>query len=241
MDILYIEDDVIDQIALRRMLRHDKSVSCKVASDITEAKKLIQDYKFDLILSDYYLAGDTIEDVMSRFKKLPVFLLSGTDNEHQIKALYKNGLKGHFQKPFSKKDLHHLLHEKPTEIVSQKLEKVADFSQPIKFDFTFLEPIIKNSPNLKNEFIHIFIDIGNTEIPLLKENMEISDWKIIGQVAHKLKSNLRMMGLKQLLRKAGEIEVMCMEQIKEISFLKQELPKFIDRLEKAIQVAKVEL
>lgn len=241
MEILYIEDDLIDQIALRRMFRHDKTIDCQIASDIPEAEKLIKNFKFDLILSDYHLAGDTIEDVMSRFKEFPVFLLSGTDNEHKIQALYENGLKGHFQKPFSKKDLLHLLHNKPTEIVVKKSEKDADFSLPIKFDFTFLEAAIKKSPDLRNEFIQIFINLGDTEVTRLRQSLKISDWYIIGQSTHKLKSNLRMMGLKQLLRKAGEIEMLCLEQIEEKKKLLKDLSKFIERLEKAIQVAKVEL
>lgn len=241
MEILYIEDDLIDQIALRRMFRHDKTIDCQIASDIPEAEKLMNNFEFDLILSDYHLAGDTIEDVMSKFKEFPIFLLSGTDNEHQIQALYRNGLKGHFQKPFSKKDLLHLLHNKPTEIVVKKIAKDADFSQPIKFDFTFLKPMITHSPNLRNEFIQIFITLGNTEVARLRQSLKISDWYIIGQSTHKLKSNLRMMGLKQLLRKAGEIEMLCLEQVEENSFLKKDLSKFIERLEKAIQVAKVEL
>ena len=75
----------------------------------------------------------------------------------------------------------------------------------------------------------------------LRQSLKISDWYTIGQSTHKLKSNLRMMGLKQLLRKAGEIEMLCLEEIKEKIFLKKDLSKFIERLEKAIQVAKVEL
>ena len=241
MDILYIEDDLIDQIAFIRVLKNDKTIDCHVASDLTEAEQLIQNFKFDLILSDYYLAGDTIEDVMSKFKNHPIFLLSGTENMQMIQALYKNGLKGHYQKPFSKNDLLYLLSEKTTKVVPKKTRKVADFNQPIQFDFTFVKNIIKDSQDLKKELIQIFINLGTTEIARLRQNIKAPNRKIIGQSTHKLKSNLRMMGLSQLLIKAQEIETMCNEEIEEVCLLNQEVQNFVERLEKAVHAAKVVL
>lgn len=237
MEILYIEDDLVDQIAFKRVLRHHKSIDCRMANDIKEAEHLIQHFTFDIILSDYYLAGDTIEDVMSKFKDLPIFLLSGNESIKAIEELYENGLKGHFHKPFSKKDLSTILNQEKTNIQSHHQHTMADFSQAIAFDFTFLDSIAKRSPSLKKDLIQIFIDLGISEGFLLQQFLEQSNFEMIGRTLHKLKSNLRMMGLKQLLLKANQLEIACADA-KNIDDIQQELPPFLHRLEQAVKMAR---
>lgn len=239
MEILYIEDDLVDQIAFKRMLRHHKSIDCRMASDLKEAETLLQNFTFDIILSDYYLAGDTIEDVLSKFKDLPIFLLSGNESIKAIEALYENGLKGHFHKPFSKKDLSIILNQEKTNIQSHHHHQhaIADFNQAIVFDFTFLDSLAKRSPSLKKDLIQIFIDLGTSEGLLLQQFLEEANWEMIGRTLHKLKSNLRMMGLKQLLVKANQLEIVCIDA-KNMDDVKQDLPPFLNRLEQAVKIAR---
>ena len=76
MEILYIEDDHIDQLILKRILRRKEGINYQIANNLQEAKQLVKAHTFDVILSDYHLAADTIEDILEVFIDLPIFLIS---------------------------------------------------------------------------------------------------------------------------------------------------------------------
>ncbi|GEM_PF-3016576 len=242
MEILYIEDDLIDQLVLKRIVKRKNGVACQIANDLQEAEALVQTGSFDLILSDYYLAADTIEDVLLKFSNYPIFLISGSDNPPKVKKLYDRGLKGHFIKPFLEEYLENIINRKiisPTP-TSSLAKSAVDFTLPVIFNFSYLNKISADSLTMKIELIKIFIDLGSQEKALIEKALTERDWKLIGLATHKLKSNFNMMGLKQLLRKADELELVSRSE-NAATVIPHELPSFIKRLELAIQIAKMKL
>lgn len=240
MNILYIEDDLVDQLSFKRAVRKKENIQYSIAGCLKDALKLLEENQFDVVLSDYYLASETVEDVLANIKDLPVFLVSGLEDVKQIKALYPLGLLGHFLKPFSADDLNTLLNggEKNGQSVTKHLE--ADFSQPPKFDFAHLEEIANNDPSLKKEFIQIFLLVSEKEIENLSDSLERKQWEEIGRSAHKLKSNFRITGLHQLLLRAEEIEASCLyENGKDCS--NTAILSFIQRLKQAVELSEKEL
>lgn len=240
MEILYIEDDHIDQLILKRILRRKEGINYQIANNLQEAKQLVKAHTFDVILSDYHLAADTIEDILEVFIDLPIFLISGSDHHQKIQQLYDRGLKGHFQKPFIVEYLQQIIDKERVEYPKKAAKKMADFRLPITFDFEYLDKMSAKSPAVKYEFIQIFVDMGAKDSLQLVNAFHIQNWQLVQHFTHKFKSNFNMMGLKQLYLKAEELEFDFLKG-DDRGFITQEFPHFLDRLADAIEMAKLYL
>lgn len=237
MEILYIEDDLIDQMVFKRLIRKQENLRGVVASSLDEAMEQLQIQNFDIVLSDYYLGGSTVIEVLEHIHTAPIYLVSGLEDTHQIKALYNKGLKGHFSKPLNKTALSSLLNNK-TVISSSHLapEKLADFSKPIQFNWTQLEKIAPLSLDRKIEFVKILVSLSERILPQLTIAVQNKDIAHIQYIAHTLKSTLNMVGFLELRRKANEIEKACNEP-ENFSEILVEVECFIKRLKAGIIVA----
>lgn len=238
MRVLYIEDDIVDQIAFKRLSRKFKEMDVQVVSSLKEAMKLMSDENFNLVLSDYFLAGETVLDVIENIKELPVFLVSGLEDLNQIKGLYDKGIQGHFLKPLTEDDLSQLMGKNCNG--ATKTEEVFSVEETLKQDLTCLEKLSQNSVQIKIELMEIFLAVAKKEKDSVQLNLELRNWKEIGLSVHKLKSNLRMMGYQPLLEKANEIETNCL-YLKGLDSMFREIPTFVSNLEKGMELVENQL
>lgn len=80
--ILLIEDSKIDQLIFKRLVKEQKlSYDYSIASSVTEAKQILSQQKFDLILTDHQLGDGTGFEILSLKINTPVIMLSGGSNE----------------------------------------------------------------------------------------------------------------------------------------------------------------
>ncbi len=94
INILVIEDDRVDQMALKRFLKETNlPYNCTFASSVSEAIEILKSRGFDLILSDFSIGDGTafdIHDFMGSKDDVPLILVTGTGNEeiavHAMKA-----------------------------------------------------------------------------------------------------------------------------------------------------------
>lgn len=96
IDILVIEDDRVDQMALKRFLRETKPpYNCTFVSTISEAKKVLMSKRFDLILSDFSIGNGTAFDIHSFLGSnddTPLVIVTGTGNEEVAVQALKRGV-----------------------------------------------------------------------------------------------------------------------------------------------------
>jgi len=87
--ILYIEDDKIDQMAFVRLAtKSNYPYDYKIANSVTTANTLLDQEKFDLIITDYNLGDGTANDVLAQHQEIPVIFITGTgDEEIAVKAM----------------------------------------------------------------------------------------------------------------------------------------------------------
>lgn len=87
--ILLIEDDVIDQMAFKRMISLDEpSYSYVIAGSTSEARELLKHDKFDVVVIDFNLGDGTAFDVVSLIKDTPIIFVTGIgDEEMAVRAL----------------------------------------------------------------------------------------------------------------------------------------------------------
>jgi PAS domain S-box-containing protein len=81
-DVLLVEDDKVDQLALERFIRDERlPYNMTMAGSVTEARTLLGATKYDVIISDYNIGdGDTF-DVIKLAHGTPVVVVTGSGDE----------------------------------------------------------------------------------------------------------------------------------------------------------------
>jgi len=87
--ILIVEDDEIDQMAFERFANEENlPFSYIIAESVKEAKKFLEEEKFDAVLLDYRLGDGTAFDLFDKVETFPFIIVTGTgDEEIAVKAM----------------------------------------------------------------------------------------------------------------------------------------------------------
>jgi two-component system, sensor histidine kinase and response regulator len=80
--ILVIEDDKIDQMAFKRFVK-DESLpyDYDIAGSVSEAKRILDSERFDIVITDYLLGDGTTFDILDLIKDTPIIIVTGSGNE----------------------------------------------------------------------------------------------------------------------------------------------------------------
>lgn len=90
--VLFIEDDIIDQLAFRRLVHERKlPYSYTIAGSVAEARKILSEEDFDVVISDYSLGDGTAFEAIDFHKKAPVIMITGVGNEDIAVTAMKKG------------------------------------------------------------------------------------------------------------------------------------------------------
>ncbi len=149
--ILVIDDDTRLRTLLGRFLE-ENGFQVSLAKDSSEAKKLMQELIFDLLIVDVMLPSETgveFTQTLRQSSRVPIIMLTARgESEDRIKGL-EAGADDYLQKPFEPKELLLRINN-----ILKRISVVLDSENICRFgDFTFnmLELRLK-----KNEdFIHI--------------------------------------------------------------------------------------
>lgn len=90
--VLLIEDDVIDQLAFRRLVEDQKlPYAYTIAGSVAEARWMLSKKDFDIVISDYSLGDGTAFDAIDFRKNAPVIMITGVGNEDIAVTAMKKG------------------------------------------------------------------------------------------------------------------------------------------------------
>lgn len=90
--ILYIEDDLVDQMAFKRMANtHKDKFSYDLAADIKTAIDLIETHQYSAVITDYHLGVNTAFDIIPLIKNSPIILVTGGGDESLAVRAMKMG------------------------------------------------------------------------------------------------------------------------------------------------------
>jgi diguanylate cyclase (GGDEF)-like protein/PAS domain S-box-containing protein len=89
--ILLVEDDIIDQMAFRKMVRNKElNYDYLIAGSAKEAAAAVENNSFDLVITDYLLGDGTAFDVMKLLRETPVIITTGAGNEEvAVRAMHE--------------------------------------------------------------------------------------------------------------------------------------------------------
>ena len=108
-NILYIEDDKIDQLAFQRLTRKLENISCTMVSYVQEALTIIRKDPCDLIITDYHLNDGTAMEVLAGAGEIPVVVVTGTLRDEETHVLRDAGVKEYISKPITREILSQIL------------------------------------------------------------------------------------------------------------------------------------
>ncbi len=87
--ILYIEDDKVDQLAFKRLVKENE-LSCEydIAGSISDARSYLATERYDVVITDYRLGDGTAFDVFGSINNVPIIFVTGAgDEELAVKAM----------------------------------------------------------------------------------------------------------------------------------------------------------
>ena len=149
--ILVIDDDTRLRTLLGRFL-DENGFQVSLAKDTDEAKKMMQELMFDLMIVDVMLPNENGVDFtadLRKFSKIPVIMLTARGEfDDRIKGL-EAGADDYLQKPFEPKELLLRINNILKRIsVTQDPENICRFGE---FTFNLAESRLKKG----EEFIHV--------------------------------------------------------------------------------------
>ena len=90
--LLLIEDDLVDQLAIARLVRDERlPYDLKAIRSFSEARTLLGSHSFDLIITDHSLGDGTAFDTLRIAKGTPVIVTTGAGNEEVAVQAMKSG------------------------------------------------------------------------------------------------------------------------------------------------------
>jgi diguanylate cyclase (GGDEF)-like protein/PAS domain S-box-containing protein len=89
VSILLVEDDIIDQMAFKRMISLDEpEYDYSIAGSTAEAKELLKNNTYDIVIVDYNLGDGTAFDIVGLIVDTPIIIVTGMgDEEMAVRAL----------------------------------------------------------------------------------------------------------------------------------------------------------
>ncbi len=195
-NILYIEDDTIDQMAFRRIMSKVEDITYTITNYVKDASKLMKDNLYELIITDYHLSDGSAHDIISMAGNVPVLVVTGTLRPHERKSFELAGAVAYISKPLHKKDFLGIIYIFLNEINTQTYQ----------FDLTYLKELSQGETEFESEMIRIFIEEVPENLNSLKQALDKENYEEAEYWIHKLKSKLRLMGMHQMRIWADHIE-----------------------------------
>ncbi|MCG5241666.1 ATP-binding protein [Azospirillum doebereinerae] len=207
--ILLVEDSRVNQFLTRTILERD-GYRVALAADGAEAVDKIQRDRFDLVLMDVHLpvldgvgATRAIRALGDGYARIPIWALTGSVVEEDIRSCLSAGMDGHLAKPFLPKDL--------LSIVKRSLEQRRSSGaapNPPTLDPEMYRAMVSSLGQEKmDELQAVFFDwlrSAKAEFPDPR-----TDWNALHEEAHRFIGSAGMFGYFRIVEAARELCQAC--------------------------------
>jgi CheY-like chemotaxis protein len=218
--ILLAEDNEINQLFVKKILNNKFSVT--IASNGVKAIKAIEKQYFNLILMDLHMpemdgyeATRKIREMSDISKSnIPIIALTAAAIKGEKEKCLSAGMNGYLSKPFAPDDLYSIIFKyldagkiKDDKNYTQNAKIQNNISKNYKYiDLTYIKSIGEGDSDFQNELIDIF----KKQIPILinqlTEALNSKNYKRLGEIAHKAKSSVAMLGINVLKQDMETLE-----------------------------------
>ncbi|MBO9564773.1 MAG: PAS domain S-box protein [Niastella sp.] len=209
--VLIVEDNDVNQRVLQYNLERYK-LSVTVTENGKEAVRWLEKNKTDLIMMDLHMPlmdGFQATDYIRRQLRLtvPIVVLTASVLRNERQRCLQIGANDYVAKPFAPEELRrclekYLLNRKEEELSLQPVATIVDHPA---FDISILLQL--NDNNVIREIYKVFETTVPSGLEELKQLAIKEDWDAVFELAHKLKSSLGIIQVKDLHGKMTTIEM----------------------------------
>jgi len=219
--ILIVEDDLIDQMALARMLKQQNlDYQYSIAKSIQATKIELAQTSFDLVITDHNLADGTTFDLVDDLKNTPFILITGNEDQSTINSVKsKLGAIACFTKDLDLNYLQELPivikqffnHKIKAPKQSERVNNLDNSSslirdQNVSISLKSIYKVFDGKKQEIKESIELFIFHKPREMENLYNYINNQDCENVVKVTHLMKSGFRIFGMKTQMELADYIE-----------------------------------
>ncbi len=226
MKILLVEDDLVDQMAFSRWISKEL-VPCQLttANGVNEVAQLAPHQQFEVIVCDFNLPDGTVLDVAELLPPLQIICISGNRDPQKVEQVKAAGISH-----FLLKDNHLDYLNQLKQIITGWYDKTSPTpAATVTISHNKGEEII-NLDNLRRAFDHkpapirdiiqLFLTQTPPQLEELEKAIHNNDRLKSKDIAHRLKSSYKMMGLYDQVEYLQTIEDECqLEQTQPSKFV----------------------
>ncbi|MFM7672424.1 MAG: ATP-binding protein [Bacteroidota bacterium] len=214
--ILLVEDVPLNRFLVEEMTR-DWGISLEMAVDGAEGLQKARHTRYDLILMDIQvplmdgvqvtLAIRQLEDPV--LASVPIVALSANAFETDRRNYLKAGMNDTLSKPFDAGQLLDVVWKTLSAghaATQQTDQKAIDSSRKLVIDLAYLNRVGNGNPEFVRMMLHSFVDSVEESCADLKAHLQRGDRRSIGEVVHKLKFALGVVGVTELKETVAYLE-----------------------------------
>lgn len=197
MHILYIEDDLVDQMMFKRLCKEiEGEVSYQITNSIEELKELASEKSFDLIFSDIFLPDGDINNVLELLKGQEVIIVSGETSPEFLKTFINHEYSTVYDKPMTLENILEAIEKKGAcEAPSPREKRSLSAGEFKAIKLANLERLSKGDPEDMIELMDIALDVLPQRMQELARGFEEKNWGQVHFSAHAAKGVSRLVGI----------------------------------------------
>lgn len=254
--VLVVEDNPVNQLLAEKLLSDWKCI-VEMAGNGKEAVEKLQEMQFDAIMMDIkmpemdgYEATDYIrKNLPPPVCLIPIIAVTAHAATWESEKCIAAGMNDYISKPFNSRELYrklvkHALRKKQPcvqELDEQRNEcqlkevPMEQQNQTVKHtDLTFLRTVSKGNDEFVKKIVNSFVTQASSDIVKMQECLDNKDWEGLHFIAHKMKSSIHFVGIKELHTTIRDIEMFAQEKSNYDALL-QLVPQFINVCRLAIR------
>ncbi|MEM9917775.1 MAG: response regulator [Bacteroidota bacterium] len=257
INLLLIEDDLVDQMAIWRMVKqHKHAYDLKTADSLAAAIPIIENDPIDLIISDYHLGDGSAMELLENYQQIPIILITGLNDSDAIRRFkmagaaqvlikdnklnYIRSLPAIIEETFqaqagiasSSTGSHHNGHPNTSRQSSSGNKCI---------DLTYLSKTFDGNASLIQEMIQTFLAQNPRDLDRLADALEKEDMYNAAMVAHKVKSGYKLMGMQRQQDQAEKIEHEINTSSGELDDIRETALHLINETQKAYSLLRKQL
>ena len=202
LSALIVDDEDFNRYLLKNIL---SKWGVKVAECVNgkEAVDVCSSQTFDAIFMDVrmpVLNGlDASREILKNEPKSKIIALTASNKAEDIEQCKRAGMNSFLSKPFAEKELFGVLRETMEPVKEPK-------KAPANIDLSELKRMSNGDPKFVKEMVEIFIRSSENGVKSIRQNLQVNDWKSIGESAHKMAAPAKHMKVDSLYSTIKEIE-----------------------------------
>ncbi|MBL4898797.1 MAG: response regulator [Colwellia sp.] len=219
-NVLIVEDNELNMILLKEIIEQWRHKVTTAVNGV-EAIKALKHDTFDMVLMDIQMpvmGGIEATEKIRNSLKLNVPIIAVTANCDRIdcKQFIDAGMDGLVTKPYEQRELAAeiklVLDLEEVSIIANDTSLTSNDGQR-HYSLDYLQRMVNGNGKVMKTVAATFVEEFPVELVELTTDIEKMEWMKTERLAHKMKSSIDMMGIKQAGKLIREIETSAKEQI----------------------------